>query len=195
MKKLFVALAVIGFAVVALGQGYVTLDNVENTDPSPTATANGLVFVCANNHFVPVNQDFNFAVYGGTDSANLSLLQSISGAAAAGDNILGPGTFIDLSGNAYVVPGSSTQSNAFFRVQGWLGPYSSYNAALFGGGLVGQSSIFVNPVGVLPYPPADLVGMPAFYIGPLECPEPGTLGLAGMGLVLGWVVFRRQRQT
>ena len=192
MKMLTIVLPVIGFTAATFAQGFIALDNIFNTSTSPYATANGLVFLCANNHYVLVNQDFNFAVYGGLDSANLVLIKSVSGAAAAGDNAAGPGTFIDLTGATYPIPGSSTQTSAFFRVQTWMGNYSSYNAALLAGAPVGQSSVFNNPIASPPYVPPDLIGMPAIDMGPLECPEPGPFAFTALS-VLVWLARTRYR--
>lgn len=165
-------------ALIARGQGYIAFDNFDNTNLSVFATSNGLFFYDPE-HLI--KQDFNAALYGGTDSANLSLIVSISGAAAINDNAGGPGTFVDVSGKVYPVPGTTTAStSAFFKIEAWIGPFSSYPAALGGGGVATQSPIFRNPVASPPRPPPDLTAMPAIVF----VPEPGTICLAALGSAL-----------
>lgn len=175
--------------LTARGQGVISFDNLDNTSSSVFATSNGLFFYDLD-HLI--KQDFNAALYGGTDSANLSLIVSISGAAAIGSNAGGPGTFVDMSGQTYPVPGTTTASmSAFFKIEAWIGPYSSYSGALVGGGVATQSPIFRNPVASAPNTPPDLTGMPAIVF----VPEPATIWLASLGSALpifcGMQRFRR----
>src|SRR5438105_1846162 len=100
MKRLLLfILCFLGAAVSAYAQGaLITIDNNQNSDPSPTATSYGLVFLPRDGHIAPIQQDVNIALYGGTDSTSLSLIGTFYGPAAIGDNAAGPGTFTDLSG-------------------------------------------------------------------------------------------------
>jgi len=178
MKAFFLSLPVIGIAAGAYAQGFVFLDNIHNTNYSPTATSSGLFFIapCCN-MVVLMNGDFNAAFYGGTDSANLQLIASFWGP-TAGTGGFGPGTFLDPTGKSYPVPGTTDSStSAFFMIQAWTGTATSYYMA---GGPKGFSPVFSNPVGPLPNPP-DFVNMPAFCMGCI--PEPTTFALIAFGAV------------
>jgi len=189
MKKLLLIGLALLAAAAAHAQGEICLDNVGNTNTSVTATRDGLFFLNGGSGPHPINQDFNVAFYGGIDSANLTLIRSFSGAAAAGDNAAGPGTFIDPTGICAAIPGTTNMDVAFFRIQAWTGNFASFDAALLGGGLVGQSPVFANPVAGPPYAPPDFTEMPAICIGIIECiPEPSTSALAGLAAAL--LVFR-----
>ena len=182
MKKLILIALLSGFAAGAYAQGFIFLDNINNTNYSPTATSSGLFF--GDNGVGPVlmNGDFNAAFYGGTDSANLQLIASFSGASAAGSGGFGAGYWLDPTGKSYPVAGTTTAStSAFFMVQFWMGSATSYYAA---SGIKGQSFVFSNPVAAPPNTPPDLTGMPAVVCA---CPEPSTfvlISLAGFTLLL-----------
>ena len=184
MRKLLFLFSLIALALASYGQGaFISVDNNANSNPSYSATSGGLFFLhISSDPPTLMNQDFNLALYGGTDSANLSLIVSISGAAAAGVNAFGPGTFTDRSGNSYAVPGTTTAStSAFFRIEAWTGNASSFSATLVSG-FIGTSQIFRNPVAAAPFTPPDLTGMPAVCIGYLEAsseciPEPSTCAI------------------
>src|SRR5437879_11356898 len=105
MKTFFVCHAISAFAVSAFAQGaLIAIDNNNNSNPSLTATSGGLFFL----QYQLINQDFNLALYGGTDSTALTLIHSFTGSAAQGVTAAGPGTFTDLSGGTYAVPGTTT---------------------------------------------------------------------------------------
>jgi hypothetical protein len=200
MKKLVLTFSLIGLAHVSYGQGaFVSLDNLKNSNPSYSAKSGGLFFLhISSDPPTLMNQDFNLALYGGTDSANLSLMVSLSGAAAVGANAFGPGTFADPSGRSYAVPGTTAAStSAFFRIEAWTGTASSYAEAGQRGGFIGTSQVFSNPVAAPPYTPPDLTGMPGVCIGYLEAsyeciPEPSTFVTLGMGAIV--VAFCRFRK-
>jgi hypothetical protein len=135
-----------------------------------------------------ISGDFNAAFYGGTDSHNLQLIASFYGAAALHAGDFGPGTFLDPTGRSYPVPGTTaTSTSAFFMIQAWTGTATSYATAYC---LVGQSSVFSNPVAAPPNTPPDLTGMPAVLIA--ACPEPSTFALIAFGAV-GLCGFRFRR--
>jgi len=184
MKKLILIALLSGFAAGAYAQGFIFLDNINNTSSSPSATSGGLFFI--NNGAAPTlyNGDFNAAFYGGTDSANLSLIASFSGAAAVGSGGFGPGTFLDPTGKSYPIAGSTT--SAFFQIQAWTGTATSYASST---GAKGQSPVFNNPVVQNPAPPPDLVNMPAVI---MVVPEPSTFALAGLGAA-ALLIFRRRK--
>src|SRR6185295_19113640 len=108
MKRLFVAASGLGLTVSALAQGLIALDNDSaNPNATPTSTSGGLFFIQATfgGPITKISGDFNAAFYGGTDSANLVLIASFSGAAAVGSSFFGDGTWTDPNGKTYTVPG------------------------------------------------------------------------------------------
>src|SRR5438094_6364826 len=113
MKQLLLSLALTGFTVGAFAQGaLIAIDNNANLTtppPTPSATAGGLFFLQAQagGPVNAINQDFNLALFGGTDSTSLSLIHSFTGSAAQGVTAAGPGTFTDLSGGTYNVAGTT----------------------------------------------------------------------------------------
>src|SRR5436190_12983221 len=121
MKKFFLSIGIIGFALRAFCQGAVALDNFANSSTSPTATSDGLFWLSIGGTPSLINQDFNAAFYGGSDSGSLSLLATflLSDGTAAGVNGVRPGTFVDPRGNEYFILGATTE--AFFRVEAWTG--------------------------------------------------------------------------
>jgi hypothetical protein len=186
MKAFILSLPVIGMAAGAYAQGFIFLDNINNTDTSIMATSSGLFFLNPSGNPPLSTGDLNAAFYGGTDSANLQLIASFWGASAVGSDAFGPGTFLDPTGRSYPVPGTTaTSTSAFFMVQAWTGTATSYAAAY----LKGQSPVFSNPVAAPPYPPPDLVRMPAVTI---LIPEPSTFALIAFEAV-GLFAFRLRR--
>jgi len=192
MKTLVLSLAVTGLATSAFAQGAaIALDNNNNNNPSPTATSGGLFFVDDGGGPHLITQDFSAAFYGGTDSANLVLIQSFFGPATLGDNAAGPGTFTDLSGTGYPVAGTTTaSSSAFFRIEAWVGTFTTYAAASAAGTYSVSSAPFVNSVKAPPDAPPDFVSMPALIL--TAVPEPSTFALAGLGAA-ALLIFRRRK--
>src|SRR5207248_9771328 len=115
MKKLILSAYLSALGATGFAQGFIELENVNNTSPSPTATTRGLFFLDTGSGPVLISQDFNAAFYGGSDSANLAVLHSFFGAATTNDNAFGPGTFIDPTGNSYQIAGATNE--AFFRIE------------------------------------------------------------------------------
>jgi len=196
MKRLFLAASVLGLSVSASAQGYVALDNNASTNRSPSATSSGLFFHNTINQWTAVllSGDFNAAFYGGTDSANLSLIASFSGAAAAGSAFFGDGTWTDPQGRSYTVPGleytpANSSGTAFFKVEAWVGSATSYAAAVAAGAPTGVSFTFSSPWASLPNLPPDLTGMPAICL--CYIPEPGAIALIGLGIAAPCIFQRR----
>src|SRR6266853_744612 len=134
MKTLVVSIFVFVAAAGVYAQGLIALDN-DSANPSatPASTSGGLFFIGAGG-LVKISGDFNAAFYGGTDSANLTLIASFSGAAAVGSSFFGDGTWTDPTGKTYVVPGlenaaPNSSGTAFFSVEAWTGNFSSYAEA------------------------------------------------------------------
>ena len=145
MKRLFVAASVLGLTVSALAQGLIALDNdASPSTATPTSTSGGLFFIPGPAGVAKIHGDFNAAFYGGTDSANLTLIASFSGAAAVGSSSFGDGTWTDPNGKTYTVPGLE-------------------NAAATGAP-IGASATFSSPWASLPNLTPDLTGMPEVCI-------------------------------
>jgi len=184
MKKLLLTALLVGLAAGAYAQGQVNLDNNANTSTSTSATTGGLFFLNTGSGPVLINQDFNASFFGGSDSANLTLLRTFSGASAAGDNAFGAGTFTDPQGVAATVVGATTVG--FFRIDAWIGASPDFAGAT----TRGSSGIFSNPVATPPTPPPDFTSMPAVII--VGVPEPSTFALAGLGAA-ALLIFRRRK--
>lgn len=198
MKKLLLTGLLAGLAAGAYAQGTgagsVLLANNQNTDQTIGATANGLVFL----NGALITTDFSVALFGFTDSTSVLShpVGSLTGSATASDNVLGPGTFTDLSSTAYAVDGTTTASTgAFFILQAWTGSAASYAAAVAAGAPAGQTAVFVNGLGGVGAPPSttpQLVGMPALNLTVSAVPEPSTFALAGLGAA-AMLIFRRRK--
>jgi len=187
MKKLLLTGLMVGLAVSAFAQGQVNLDNLNN-DPNagPTATTGGLFFLDTGSGAVKIAQDFSISFYGGSDSANLVLLRTFSGATAAGDNAAGPGFFVDPLGVAATIPGAT--ASAFMRIEAWLqgNGGNTFATAQYSR----ASSVFSNPVAQPPNTPPNLTGMPSVVL--VAVPEPSTFALAGLGAA-ALFIFRRRK--
>ncbi len=104
------------------------------------------------------------------------------------------GFFFDpnvLTTGAATVPGTV----GVFEVQGWLGNYSSYAAAVASGEpYFGQSPEFLNSTGNpnLPgFPPVQTTGWDGNLLI-FTWPEPSTVAIAGLGASV-WLYFRRRK--
>ncbi len=196
MKKLMLAVTslMIGMTVGVFAQGVeINMDNFNNTNMSPFATSSGLIFGPGGGL---LTGNISATLLGGATSNSAALtsiitLLSSTGQILSGNAIGSPGQFFDVSGAAYNVPGVAPGQTAFLDLEVWEGNFSSFQAALAGGGLVADSGIFANPTGgagVPPSIPQDLVGMPAINF----TPEPGTLTLCGLGAA-SLLFFRRRK--
>jgi len=198
MKKLLLSVLLAGLTAGAYAQGTgagtVLLANNGNSDQSPSATANGLVFL----NGALTTADLNVALFGFTDSTSVMAhpVASMIGSAAAGNSLFGSGTFTDLSSTAYAVDGTTTSSTgAFFILQAWLGSASSYAAAVSAGAPAGQTIVFGNGLGGVGSPPSttpQLTGMPGVNLTTAVVPEPSTFALAGLGAA-AMLIFRRRK--
>jgi len=200
MKGIFFAASVLGLTVSAPAQGLIALDNDSaNPNATPTSTSGGLFFIGPGDHPVKISGDFNAAFYGGTDSANLVLFASFSGAAAVGSSFFGDGTWTDPTGKTYVVPGlenapANSSGTAWFKVEAWTGPFSSFAAALAGNATAaGFSPPFQNPWASLPNLTPDLSGMPSICM--CIIPEPGTFALTSLGAISFLLFLRKASNT
>jgi len=173
-----------GVAASGLAQALIAIDNNENTSLDEAATSNGLFW----NGNALLNQDANLTLWAGSSPENLAPLKTflLSNGSAIGSSVFGPGTWTDISGNTYHVPGVDGGSAAYFLVQIWLGDYSSFDAAMIAGSVCGQSTVFRQTLRNLNLPPPDLTAMPAVML----IPEPGVCGLACLGAAA--LLYRRK---
>jgi len=178
-------------AIRSFGQGQLVFDNLSNGSTNTTATSSGVFWISTGGTPVLISQDFNAALYGGTDSSNLALLKTVllSNGTGVGDSPF-PGYFREPSGEVYTIQGALT--SAFFQVEAWTGSFNTYAAAVNAGAAAAKSPIFVNPIDIPPGTPQDLVGMPAIV---LSVPEPSTLALVGLGGVCALVFLPRHRNN
>jgi hypothetical protein len=192
MKKfLFIGLLLaINHGVFA--QGVLNLNNIFNSGSGPNATTGGLFWIdnddSGPNAPALINIDFNVSFYGGSEAGNLALLKTFVN--SGGGAVAGSGTFFDLSGDSFPIPGTST--NGFFRIEAWLGATTFANASFRNEHSF--NTVFSNPLGDLralpPATPTDLTGMPAIVLVPV--PEPSIFALAGFGAA-AMLIFRRQK--
>lgn len=175
--------------ITAIAQGQVQLANTDNMSTDPFATSHGLFWISTAGSPALINQDFNAAFYGGTDSSSLFLIGTflLSDGSALHDSFA-PGVFVDPTINGRPIQGAVV--TAFIQIQAWTGSFNSYSAAISAGAPAAQSPIFVNPVGNPPNLAATLTGMPGIVLG---VPEPSTFPLIGVGLsVLFWRFLNRR---
>ena len=174
MKTLHLTVVLLVIATHAMG----VFCNGSNSNFDPMASSGGLVWLSTGGSPALITQDFNAALYAGTNAASLPLLQTLLLSNGSANHIYEgmPGYFAEPVLNAYTIPGAI--NNTFVEVQAWLGNYNSYNAAVAAGSPAAQTPVFVNLVGIPPSTPIDLIGMPALV---LSVPEPSGLLLLGVG--------------
>jgi hypothetical protein len=183
----------IGLVNQAYAQGSTLLVNVSNTSTNTTALTNGLFWIQTNGaSAVLLDKDFNAAFYAGPTPTNLTLLAQflLSDGTATGDNPT-YGGFFDPAAKSRSISGVTNV--AYFKIQAWLGSYSSYSNATAAGVFAGQSAAFTNAAECPPAVPSLLSWMPAIVltgtngagpsspIGPGGQPWTGNLGGTGSG--------------
>jgi hypothetical protein len=189
MRRTLLATIITAAAASALAQGTVTFENEFSTGnvyirypPVPANYAQAgtytvaLLWAPGNALGVPQNQLTQIALYGAATGGSTSA-----------------GFFFDASPitTGAATPGGSV---AVFEVQGWIGAYTSYAAALAAGDpYLGLTAEFLNGTGdpTLPAsPPVQTTGWDGNLF--LYVPEPGTLSLAALGAV-SFFFFRRRK--
>jgi len=171
-----------------LAQGLICIDNHVNTSLDQAAVSNGLFW----NGNALLNVDANLTLLAGPSADSLAPLKTflVSNGSAVGSSAFGPGTWSDLSGNSYPVPGVPPGGTAYLQVQIWLGNYSSFYAAVGRETLSSQSSVFTQVLGGGSLIPPDLTGMPAVNL--LLIPEPTVSSMAYLGTAM-LLLYRRRK--
>jgi len=189
MKKLLITTLVATAAAAGVyAQGTIAVDNLNNSNPSTTATSGGLIF---NQDGTLYTGTFSIEVLGGASAASLTPIVTLVGS-QGGTISGGPGLFFDSSGGTYTVPGVAGSGTATLEVEAWGGNFTSLAAAQAGGGAWDITTPFQNATGgggIPPATPVDLVGMPAVV---LSTPEPSTIALGGLGAA-ALMMFRRRK--
>src|SRR5262245_61464954 len=108
MKKAILTPYLLAMAWSVYGQGQIVLNNLANDNLSPLATSRGLVWLSTGGSTSLINQDFNLALYGGTNSSSLAPLATLllSNGTALHDNAA-PGMFIEVADNVYTIQGAT----------------------------------------------------------------------------------------
>jgi len=194
MKMLILSVAAVaGLAVTGYAQGVIAFNGSHNSNPSPTATSSGEVFL---NGVLDTTQDINAELLYGTSPANVSipvvtLLLSASNhgtSAAIGQTLSAQrdvsfyhsGVLSDPNGWNYVIPNLPAGMTGYFLVQGWTGNFGSYaDAVASGTAAVGQTAVFSEILEAPLQIPIGIGNMPALN---LAIPEPSSLMMAGVGI-------------
>ena len=201
MKKILLSTMLTGVAVGVLAQGQINLGNYDNPyllqrdgiNPSPTNTIYGLFWLDLDGSgpIAPalINTDFNVSFYGAADANNLVLLKTFvdSGGGALPFDGFGPGTFLDLSYQPVSIPGALT--DAFFRIEAWIGGPTLQSATYSATSPVFENFIG-NPYGLPPSVPTTFFHMPAMVLTPV--PEPSTFALGSLGAVMLLIFSHRK---
>jgi len=203
MKTLILSVTTFaGFSLAGFAQGTISFDGSNNSNPSPTATSSGLVFINGvSDTGTDINAELLYAtspsgIYGfgfsGTPVVTLLLASSAQGPttsigqtlAALGD-ITGfaNGTLYDQSGSTFQIPNIAAGATAYFQVEAWTGNYNSYNQAMFSdNALIAITPVFSEVLGSGAPVTADIDNMPALNLVSNLVPEPSTLAMAGVGI-------------
>ncbi len=214
MKTIILSItALTGFAAVGFAQGTIILDGSNNTSTSPAASSSGRVFI---NEVLDTSADINCELfyslggqYGAFEPVVTLLLSSSASPtgsslgqviSASGDiTSFANGTLDDFSGEPYLIPGIGAGQTAYFFVEGWLGNYNSFTAALAGQysypGSTGVFSEVLSSAGAVTQ--ADINNMPALNLEGLDVPyppppvpEPSSLAMAkGVGTIGSMLIF------
>jgi hypothetical protein len=194
MKKLLLTTLLAGITALAYGQGQVQLFNSDNASANPGsgATSGGLFFLDTGSGPALVGTDFNVVFTMGPASGpttTVSFIGTQSGGPANGDNAFGPGTFFDLSGSSYPVPGVPN-GTCTMTIQAWTGSSATYAGATFKGTATYSQRVSDSTISPPPTAPS-LVDMPSIIMTG-SVPEPSTFALAGLGAA-ALLIFRRRK--
>lgn len=189
-KLILSAFFTIGSAASALAQGTIVFENATSTGSIyqigshlPFGYAAGGTYTVA----------LLWAPGGALGTPQVAFHQiALYGTATGGQTF--DGFFAD--GTPITTPSGQTPGGVgVFEVQGWIGNYTSYAAAIAHGAEVGQTAEFLNLTGN-PNPPATPPVNTTGWDGNLLLgdPEPSTLAIAGLGAAGILVVRRRQNR-
>jgi hypothetical protein len=196
MKRILIAAAVLaGLSTSVFAQGTIIIDNSKNSAASSTATTGGLVFTTSGGAAALEKANVGVTLLAGPNVNSMTAVTTIIGSANGGTSDFfagtGAGQFTDPLNTTYTLTSQGVGSAAIgtFELQLWEGNFTSYAAAVAGGGYVAES-IFTNPTGGGPTPTATLTGMPAMVL--TTTPEPSTIALGGLGAA-ALLFFRRRK--
>lgn len=201
-KHILATLAIAGLTASAFGQGVIFFDGSGNTSTSPTATSGGQVFI---NGALDTTKDINaeLLMNNGTSfvpvvTLLLSLGSNVTTTSSFGsqqgavqDVTFYPGKLLDISGNGYLenFAGLGAGATGTFEVQGWLGNYSSYAAAVAAGAGGFQTATFTEVMTSTTGEANNVGNMPGLNI---ITPEPSVFALSSIGAA-ALMLFRRKK--
>ncbi|MEO7676156.1 MAG: PEP-CTERM sorting domain-containing protein [Verrucomicrobiota bacterium] len=174
-KHLIIITAMVGITASVFGQGQVTLAN------------NAATLITSSGAPVAIGST-TFQLMAGAAANSLTPLTPTAGvnAAAAGR----------IANTIINVPSAPNGQTAFFQILAWASSFGTYQQALSGGGMVGQSSVFTsatslqNPGDPIPTPVSLAGKYSAFSLAPV--PEPSTIALGILGA--GSLLFLRRKK-
>jgi len=178
MKKLLAAITCALITISTYGQGTV---NFANTAATLIKLPDGVTGATVGQYTVEL-------LYSATAPANINAMSlgANTGIAPA------PGRFL---GGTYTTPNTTAPgATAWFAVEAWQNSFASYAAAVAGGGIYGQSSIFSLATGGAgsPASPATALTAPGGFTGfTMTVPEPSTIALGLLGGAA--LLFRRRK--
>ena len=180
MKGLVFAAMLLSVVPACLGQGQVVFGNIGGgvnapvfllgTQSGPGPSWNAQLHIVNSGSITPLTPITTFRERG-------------PGAAAIADRYIHSVTV--------TVPGVGPGENATFVMRIWHNSYPTYDAAVAGAVLFGQSAEFTVTLGGGILPPANLVTLQGFGS---VWPEPSVLALGAMGAAI-FLLFRRRREV
>jgi hypothetical protein len=183
MKKTLATLTIIaGLALTSYGQGFIFFD-----------TSNNSVNLVSIDGVVDTTVDINAALINPTISQTVATLLLSDNSAVGDIGFWVSGQLTDQSGLGYYTgtgsPGTAPGGSATFQVEGWLGAYSTYAAAVAANAPHGISTPFTDGVSAFGSPVGALDNFTGLNI--VSTPEPSTLALAGIGAAM--LIIRRRK--
>lgn len=193
IKKLALAIAVIGLSVSSYGQGFVNFNNnnVAGGVIAPVSFSNGTL-VSGTGYYA---QLFSAVGAGASEGSLVAAGTAVNfrGGANVGF-VQQSGTAIGAQGSTTVNPAVAVSANpgvVTLQLRVWSSAFATYAAAVSANNAEwGKSALFsVTSVGA-PGTPADLTGLTAFSLNPV--PEPTTIALGILGA--GSLLFLRRKK-